>query len=183
VDPISVRLFKDDAYCQEFFKTKTDLWTSTPLLSSFLGRANEFDMIFIVGGFGPMYDLATDETSIQLIREFHDADKIIVALCHGSAALVNVKLADGSYLIAGQPVTGFSDLEEEQAIANKIAPPGIPFGLQKALNEHSGGLYEKNPEAWSPHVIVASPKLIFGQNPNSAHPLGLKVLEVIQGKA
>ncbi|KEF54187.1 uncharacterized protein A1O9_09982 [Exophiala aquamarina CBS 119918] len=183
VDPISVKLFKDDAYCQEFFNTKKDMWESTPLLSSFLGRAGEFDVIFIVGGFGPMYDLATDKTSIQLIREFHDAGKIIVALCHGSAALVHVKVADGTYLIKGQPVTGFSDLEEEQAIANKIAPAGIPFDLEKSLNEHSGGLYEKNPEAWSPHVIVATPKLLFGQNPNSAHPLGEELLKVLQGKS
>jgi len=183
VDPISVKLFKDDAYCQEFFNTKKAMWETTPLLSLYLGRADEFDLIFIVGGFGPMYDLATDETSIQLLREFHDADKIIVALCHGSAALVNVKLADGSYLIQGHRVTGFSDTEEEQAIANKVAPAGIPFDLEKQLNDHSGGRYEKNPVAWSPHVIVASPKLLFGQNPNSAHPLGEAVLKVLQGKS
>ena len=52
VDPISVELFKDDAYCQEFYKTKKDLWTSTEKLSSFLGRASEFAAIFIVGSFG-----------------------------------------------------------------------------------------------------------------------------------
>lgn len=176
----SVELFKDDAYCQEFFKTKKDLWTKTALLSEFVGRAAEFDVIFIVGGFGPMWDLATDETSIRLIREFHEAGKFVVGLCHGTAAFVNVKLADGSYLLAGHPVTGFSDLEEEQAIANSVAPAAIPFDLEKALNERSGGLYEKNPEAWQPHVIVATPKLLFGQNPNSAHPLGVKLLEMLQ---
>ncbi|KAK5060199.1 hypothetical protein LTR84_010084 [Exophiala bonariae] len=183
VDPISVRLFKDDAYCQEFFATKKDLWTSTALLSSYAGRASEFDMIFIVGGFGPMWDLATDETSIGLIKDFYEAGKYVVGLCHGAAAFVNVKLSDGSYLLKGHPVTGFSDLEEEQAIATKVAPDGIPFDLQKQLNERSGGLYEKNPEAWQPHVVVATPKLIFGQNPNSAHPLSVKVLEILQGKS
>lgn len=178
-----MQLFKDDAYCQEFFATKKDLWTKTALLSSFVGRSGEFDMIFVVGGFGPMWDLATDETSIALIKEFYEADKYVVGLCHGAAAFVNVKLSDGSYLLAGHRVTGFSDLEEEQAIANKVAPDGIPFDLEKQLNERSGGLYEKNPEAWQPHVIVATPKLIFGQNPNSAHPLGVKLLEILQGKS
>jgi len=52
VDPISVDLFKDDAYCQEFYNTKKDLWTTTEKLSSFLGHAKEFDVIFVVGGFG-----------------------------------------------------------------------------------------------------------------------------------
>ncbi len=128
-----------------------------------------------------MYDLADDPESIQLIREFHDAGRIIVALCHGSAALVNVKLADGSPILAGQRVTGFSDLEEEQAYANKIVPPGMPFSLEEALNKASGGKYEKSTEAWSPHVIVEnSGRLLFGQNPNSAHPLGEALLKVLQ---
>jgi putative intracellular protease/amidase len=128
-----------------------------------------------------MYDLATDPTSIQLIREFHDADRIIVALCHGSAALANVKLADGSPLLTGHSVTGFSDLEEEQATANKIVPPGMPFSLETALNAASGGKYEKATAAWDPHVIVEpSGKMLFGQNPNSAHPLGEALLKVLQ---
>lgn len=127
-----------------------------------------------------MYDLATDATSIQLLREFHDAGRIIVALCHGSAALVNVKLADGTPLLAGHHVTGFSNLEEEQATSNGIVPPGMPFSLEDALNKASGDKYEKSSEAWSPHVIVdQSRKLLFGQNPNSAHPLGEKLLEVL----
>ena len=130
-----------------------------------------------------MYDLATDPYSIQLIREFYDANRIIVALCHGSAALVNVKLADGSPLLTGQRVTGFSDVEEEQAYANKIVPPDMPFSLEQALNKASGGKYEKSTEAWSPHVIVEqSQRLLFGQNPNSAHPLGEELLKVLQNK-
>jgi hypothetical protein len=52
VDPISYERFKDDAYCQEFYTTKKDLWTVTDKLSTFLGREKEFDVIFIVGGFG-----------------------------------------------------------------------------------------------------------------------------------
>lgn len=51
VDPISVDLFKDDAYCLEFYTTKKDLWTTMEKLNSFLGRAKEFDVIFVVGGF------------------------------------------------------------------------------------------------------------------------------------
>jgi len=125
-----------------------------------------------------MYDLATDETTIQLIREFHDADRIIVALCHGVAALVHVKLADGSPLLAGKRVTGFSDEEEEQATAGNIAPPNMPFHLQQALDTASGGKYEKAGQAWAPHVIVGK-RLLLGQNPASAHELGIALLEVL----
>jgi putative intracellular protease/amidase len=128
-----------------------------------------------------MYDLATDPNSIQLIREFHDAGRFIVALCHGSVALVNVKLADGTPLLAGHRVTGFSDTEEEQAYGNNIVPPDMPFSLEQALNRASGGKYEKAAEAWGPHVIVELPrKLLFGQNPNSAHLLGEELLKALK---
>lgn len=201
-DPISVQRWKDDEYAQDFYKTKKSLWTNTDKLSSYLGRAQEFDVIFVVGGFGrkcfshlihsldrdthtnsiAMWDLATDKTSIQLIEEFHQADKILVGLCHGSAAFLEVKLADGTPLLTGQAVTGFSGLEEEQAYANHIAPPNMPFDLEKALNDKSGGKYEKSGEAWAPHVVVSpSKKLLFGQNPDSAHPLAVELLKVLQG--
>ena len=52
LDPVSVELFKGDAYCVEFAQTKQKLWTETEKLDSFLGRAKEFDAIFYVGGFG-----------------------------------------------------------------------------------------------------------------------------------
>ncbi|KAJ5811492.1 hypothetical protein N7474_007793, partial [Penicillium riverlandense] len=181
VDPISVERFKDDAYCQEFYRTKEDLWKSTEKLASFIGRAKDFDVIFVVGGFGPMYDLATDKTTIALVREFHDADRVIVALCHGVAALVHVELADGTPLLGGKRVTGFSDEEEDQAYANKIAPPNMPFHLEQALNKASGGNYEKADQAWGSHVI-SSPKLLLGQNPASAHDLGVALLEVLTKK-
>jgi hypothetical protein len=52
LDPVSIELFKDDAYCMEFAQTKEKLWTETQKLESFLGKANEFVGIFYVGGFG-----------------------------------------------------------------------------------------------------------------------------------
>jgi putative intracellular protease/amidase len=53
-----------------------------------------------------MFDLAVDPESHSLIKEFYEKGKVVSAVCHGPAALVNVKLSDGSYLVAGQEVTG-----------------------------------------------------------------------------
>lgn len=94
---------------------------------------------------------------------------------------MNVKLADGSSLLDGKLVTGFSDEEEDQAYSNKIAPPNMPFHLQQALNKVSGGRYEKAQQAWESHVI-SSPRLLLGQNPPSAHDLGIALLEVLKQK-
>ena len=52
MDPVSVALWKDDPFAVEFKDTKSDLWTKTEKLESFLGRAKEFTAILYVGGFG-----------------------------------------------------------------------------------------------------------------------------------
>ncbi|OBT52230.1 hypothetical protein VE04_07412 [Pseudogymnoascus sp. 24MN13] len=179
LDPVSVELFKDDAYCVEFAETKQELWLETQKLENFLGRAKEFVCIFYVGGFGPMFDLVDDATSIQLIREFHKASCTVVALCHGAAALLNVKLADGSHYIEGEKVTGFSN-EEEIAVDRQ---KDMPFHLEDALNNASGGNYERSKEAWAPHVTVSSTKkLLWGQNPASAQPLAVELLKALKAE-
>lgn len=55
----------------KFLQTKESAWKNTAKLSDFLGHAKEYEAIFYVGGHGPMFDLATDETSHKLINEFY----------------------------------------------------------------------------------------------------------------
>lgn len=57
LDPVSVELFKNDEYCVKFAKQESKLWLETRKLEDFLGRAKEFDAIFVVGGFGREYFL------------------------------------------------------------------------------------------------------------------------------
>ncbi|PVH71293.1 putative parkinson disease 7 domain-containing protein 1 [Cadophora sp. DSE1049] len=177
LDPVSVELFKDDAYCVEFAATKSKLWLETEKLESFLGKAKEFTAILYVGGFGPMFDLSDNPTSAQLIQEFYVADRIVSTVCHGAAALIKAKLPNGTLLVAGEKITGFSGQEEIDVDRQK----DMPFHLENALNEASGGHYEKAEKAWAPHVVVSSTKrLVMGQNPASAAPFAQALLEKIQ---
>lgn len=178
LDPSSVEATKEDKVCIAFLK-KEHLWKDTVKLSSILGHAKDYEAIFFVGGHGPMWDLATDATSHKLINEFYSANKIISAVCHGPAALVNVKLPDGTYLIAGHPVTGFSDTEEDTVGLSSV----VPFMLQDKLNEHSGGKYVKAASDWGEKVVVANGGLLItGQNPASAGPVGKAIYDAIFGE-
>ena len=58
----------------------------------------------------------------------------------------------------------------------------MPFHLETALDKASGGHYEKAAKAWDPHVTVDG-KLLMGQNPNSANPLAVELLKVLEGRA
>ncbi|KAH8796109.1 putative chaperone protein HSP31 [Hyaloscypha sp. PMI_1271] len=179
LDPSSVEAFKSDASATKFLNTKEALWKNTHKLSEFIGHANDYEAIFFVGGHGPMFDLAKDETSHKLINEFWAHNKIVSAVCHGPAALAYVKLPSGQYLLSGQSVTGFSNAEEDQAGLSAA----MPFMLEDQLNTASGGKFVKAAEAWGPKVVVSGgSRIITGQNPSSARPLGQAIYDGIFGQ-
>jgi putative intracellular protease/amidase len=123
-----------------------------------------------------MFDLATDPFSHALINEFHDASKIISSVCHGPAALSLVKLPSGKYFLDGEPVTGYSNVEEEMAGVRGI----MPFSLEDVLGKASGGRYSKGEKPYDVNVVVGrGGKLINGQNPPSAGPTGTAILKQI----
>ncbi|RSL88057.1 hypothetical protein CEP51_001922 [Fusarium floridanum] len=179
VDPYSIEDAKGDEACQAFLKGKEHVWKNTQKLESFLGKSDEYIGIFFVGGHGPMFDLAVDSTSHALIREFYESDKLVSAVCHGPAALANVKLSNGTYMVEGQAVTGFSNAEED---AYKFTD-AMPFLLENKLQEH-GGKYEKADQLFGVKVVTSgkSENLITGQNPPSAGVIGKVLLEAIRSR-
>jgi putative intracellular protease/amidase len=166
LDPASIEASKDDVSVN-FLNNDSHVWKNTQKLSDFTGKAKDFDAIFYVGGHGPMFDLVDDATSQQLIKEFWEADKIVSAVCHAPAVLYNVKLSDGSLLVAGKEVTAFTNAEEEQQGLTKA----VPFLPEDALQKASGGKFVKADEPWGVKVAVAG-RLITGQNPGSATAVG-----------
>ncbi|RFU25555.1 hypothetical protein B7463_g10777, partial [Scytalidium lignicola] len=179
LDQGSVEAFKEDKLSVDFLNKHKSLWQNTVKLESLLGHANEYEGIFFVGGHGPMFDLAIDETSHKLINEFYSHNKIISAVCHGPAALAAVKLPSGDYLLSGQPVTGFSNEEEDAVNLSKV----VPFSLEDELNRASGGKFVKADKAWGEKVVVArGGRLITGQNPASATGVGKAIYDAVFGE-
>lgn len=120
-----------------------------------------------------MFDLATDKTSHTLVREFYENGKIVSAVCHGPAALANVKLSDGTYLVDGSVVTGLSNEEEEILQFTKV----MPFLLEDRLRQN-GGQYTKASAPFAGNVVESGKegRLITGQNPPSAGLVGEALL-------
>ena len=130
---------------------------------------NHYDAVFYPGGHGPLWDLATDKTSIKLIEDFYNTQKPIEFVCHAPAALVNVKAENGEPLVKGKKVTGFSDTEEDAVGLTKI----VPFLLEDVLQEN-GAIYSKG-ENWLPYAVEDG-LLITGQNPASSKLVAQKLL-------
>lgn len=121
----------------------------------------DFDAVFYSGGHGPMWDLAEDTNSVQLIESFFGANKPVALVCHAPAALRHVKKPDGSSLVEGKKVTGFTNTEEASVGLTKV----VPFLLEDELLA-KGAIYSKGKDMES--YVVSDGLLITGQNPTSS---------------
>ncbi|KAG9002742.1 hypothetical protein FRB94_003662 [Tulasnella sp. JGI-2019a] len=173
LDPTSAQQFKDDDECTKFLADPEvkKLFAEAKTLDKI--DPNEYAAIFYPGGHGPVIDLPTDQTSINLINTFYRAGKPTSAVCHGPAALVNATDANGVPIFKGRRVTGFSNEEETQAKALKA----VPFLLEDRIKE-LGGTYEKADAVWGEKVVVVG-NLITGQNPASARAVGQELLKML----
>jgi putative intracellular protease/amidase len=124
----------------------------------------EYTLLFAPGGHGPMEDLAVSPAMGSLIVAMLDAEKVVAAVCHASAALLSAERPDGSWVFDGYRVTGFTNAEEE---AVGLAPVA-PWLLESRLRER-GGVFESG-EMWMP-FLVSDRNLHTGQNPASSGPL------------
>ena len=129
----------------------------------------QYDAVFYPGGHGPMWDLANDSASIALIQDALAANKPVAAVCHAPAALKNVKNADGTPLVQGKTVTGFSNSEEDAVGLSDV----VPFMLEDTLKEQ-GGEYSRGDD-WAVHVVEDG-LLITGQNPASSEEAAERLL-------
>ena len=135
-----------------------------------------FDAVFIPGGHGPMMDLAHDATLHELLARQDAAGRLIAAVCHGPAALVNVTLSDGTPLVAGKKLAAFTDSEEHAVQLQDV----VPFLLASTLVER-GADHQGAPD-WSVNVVVDG-RLVTGQNPQSASGVGAAMRTLLVGAA
>jgi len=121
----------------------------------------DYDAVFYSGGYGPLWDLANDQTSIYLIESFYQHHKPVASVCHGPAVFQHTKDSDGKPLVAGKNVTAYSNSEEEAIDFTEI----VPFSVEDMLKEN-GGVYSKGPD-WHPYALEDG-LLVTGQNPASS---------------
>lgn len=136
-------------------------------------RATDFEAVFYPGGHGPMWDLPDNPASIALIQDFVRAGKPVAAVCHAPVALTNVTNDDGSYLVAGKQVTGFTNSEEDTVGLTDV----VPFLLEDRLKQR-GGDYSKADD-FTPYVLVDG-NLVTGQNPPSSEPAAAELLKLLK---
>ncbi|WCK56273.1 type 1 glutamine amidotransferase domain-containing protein [Aneurinibacillus sp. Ricciae_BoGa-3] len=137
--------------------------------------AKGFDAIFLPGGHGTMFDFPDNETLQYVLQEFAEDGKVIGAVCHGPAGLVNATYKDGTPIVKGKTITAFTDSEEREMQLDRH----MPFLLESKLLEK--GCNFVSGENWS-DFSVGDGKLVTGQNPQSSRSTAEKVVGAIENR-
>jgi putative intracellular protease/amidase len=134
-----------------------------------------YEALLVAGGQSPMFTFRDNPPLQDAIRQCYEAEKVVAAYCHGVSALVDLTLSDGSLLVAGRTVTGFSNVEEDYG--NAAAGVEImPWRLEDALRERganyvSGGLFKA--------FAVRDGRLITGQQQYSGRTVARAVIAAL----
>ena len=129
--------------------------------------------VMFAGGSGPMWDFPDSEDISRVSSAIYESHGIVSAICHGNAALVNLRLSNGELLVSGKRISAFTNEEEASLGTTDI----VPFLLQDKLIER--GAIHIHGEAWAENVVVDG-RLVTGQNPASAKKAARSIIEMLQ---
>ncbi len=134
-----------------------------------------YDALLVAGGQSPMFTYRGHAALEAAVREVYEAEKPVAAYCHGLAALVDLRLSDGTYLVEGRTVTGFSDVEEDysdQAAGVQVMPWRLePVLRERGANYVHGGLFKA--------FTVRDGRLVTGQQQYSGRKVAQAVVEML----
>lgn len=127
---------------------------------------NNYKAVYFVGGKGAMFDFPDNKKIQTIVKNFYETNKVIGAVCHGPAALVNVTLSNGQQLVENKKISSFTNNEELLLIPE--AKTIFPFLLQdkliaKGADFKEGTMYLEN--------VSHDKNLVTGQNPWSVWKL------------
>ena len=165
VDPVNARYWNNPAFRARMRDTQrlADV------------DASKYSAIYFAGGHGTMWDFPASPDVPRITRQVYEAGGVVAAVCHGPAALVNVTLSDGTYLVAGKNVSAFTDSEERAVKLEKV----VPFLLASTLTQR-GATHQ--PAADFTSKVVVDGRLVTGQNPQSASGVGAALRGLLTGQ-
>jgi putative intracellular protease/amidase len=135
-------------------------------------NASDYAAIFYAGGHATMWDFPDSIELAAIAARIYERGGVVAAVCHGPAGLVNLKLSDGRYLVAGKDVSAFTN-DEERAVGLYDT---VPFLLADALQER-GARHVPAPNFQA--QVVVSDRLVTGQNPASAKGVAKAMLRLL----
>ncbi|MGH7798037.1 MAG: type 1 glutamine amidotransferase domain-containing protein [Candidatus Binatia bacterium] len=124
-------------------------------------KPDDYIAIYYTGGHGVIWDFPDNDELQSISQQIYEKGGFVSSVCHGAVGLLNIKLSDGTLLVKGKQVTGFSNEEEKLAELDKF----VPFLTETELVSR-GAIYKKADQPWASFAIEDA-RLVTGQNPAS----------------
>lgn len=175
IDPKSLDL--DDPANKTFWEKHGNADTENPrvLLTKPIADVDpeKYSAIFFAGGHGTMWDFPENKDIQRVTASIFENGGAVGAVCHGPAALVNVKLSNGSHLLADKRTAVFTNAEEEAVGLTEVVPFLLETEFEKAgATVKTAGNFMEN--------AIRDGLLVTGQNPASATKSAELLVEAIE---
>lgn len=136
-------------------------------------KTDNFDALYFPGGHGVLFDIAENKEIKELVEYFYSVNKVISAISHGVAALINAKDKNKNPILQNANVTSFTNREEYILKLDK----SVPFLTETKLRYLGADFVEDKP--WAEHTEVYCDNIITGQNHNSSTLIAEKIIEAL----
>lgn len=172
--PVDAKAFREADEFHQVFLNDAELMAkvirSIPLAEV---DPEDYRAVMFAGGSGPMWDFPENDDISRISAAIYENQGVVSAVCHGNAALVNLRLSSGELLVAGKRVAAFTNEEEASLGTTDV----VPFLLQDELVER--GATHVYGAAWEENVVVDG-RLVTGQNPASAQKAAQNVIQILK---
>ncbi len=175
IEPVSLRWplmsspdrrFLDDQQFQSRVKRSLDIG---------MVDMEDYDVVFLAGGWGAAYDFAQSEVLGDQISRAYAGGAVVGGVCHGPLGLIPARAPDGSPLVKGRRVSAVTD-KQIQELGIVFTPKHPERDLRAA-----GALFEADTgfrDFFANHVVVDG-RLVTGQNQNSGAETAHRMMEVV----
>ena len=141
---------------------------------------SNYSAVFIGGGYGPLFDVASDPVLLSVIAAIYEAGGVVGGCGHGPGALANVVLSDGGFMVAGKKVAGFPNSTER---SKSWAKQGelLPFLVEDQLRKNGATVINKDNIADKNDVIIDQ-RIVSTMFLPSATWVAKEMIQLIDGR-
>ncbi|WDE02710.1 type 1 glutamine amidotransferase domain-containing protein [Thalassomonas actiniarum] len=114
--------------------------------------------VYIGGGYGPLFDVATDPELLAIMAKIYQDGGIVGSGGHGAGAFANVRLANGEFLVKDKKIAGFPNSTEK---TKSWAKQGslLPFMVESQLNKN-GAIAQNKKTLKDKHQVIIDSRIV-----------------------
>ena len=133
---------------------------------------SKYIAVYVPGGHGQFFDVATDERIATLVARIYEAGGVLGTAGHGTASIVNVRLSDCTFLVARKRMTTYPAWAEEQWMNISNYGKLLPFCMAEVLQRRGAYLVTAEPQTVNnpdnTKVIDVANRIVTGSFASSA---------------